>query len=180
MKKKKVKKKGAMELSFGMIFSVILIVIFLALAFYAINKVLSTQKFVKINTSVKSFQDDINEMYKNSGGNYEQAGEYTFPSSRDKFCFIDYECGATSGRGCIRGRGSATIYDEMEKRYDEGENLFFYPEKSSEGVYSVTIKNINLNEITKVTNPYCIDSIDGKLIVTLKRVEGSSLVIVSK
>src|SRR3989338_1313030 len=152
------KRHGAMELSFGMIFSVILIVIFLALAFYAIKKVLDTQNFIKINTAIDHLQEQIDDMHENSGGNYESPSEATFPSSIKNVCFIDYNCGSTSSRGCLRGRGS--------------------PEKSSEGIDSMHIENINLEEITKTTNPYCIDTIDGKLKVTLKRIEGSSLIIV--
>ena len=152
----------------------------MALAFYAIIKVLNTQKFIKVNTSIKDFQDDINDMHKNSGGNYDSLGEYSFPKGIDKICFIDYNCGVTSGRGCVRGRGSTEIYSTMGFYSGDGQNMYFYPEKSSVGVDSVTMDNINLDEITKTTNPYCIDTVDGKLSVTLNRVEGSSLVIIKK
>ena len=174
------KKSGAMELSFGMIFSVILIVIFLALAFYAIKKVLDTQNFIRINTAIDHLQEQIDDMHENSGGNYESPSEATFPSSIKNVCFIDYNCGSTSSRGCLRGRGSSEIYSAMEDYFNDDENIFFYPEKSSEGIDSMHIENINLEEITKTTNPYCIDTVDGKLKVTLKRIEGSSLIIVEK
>ncbi len=173
-------RKGAMELSFGMIFSIILIVVFLALAVYAILKILETQRVIKINTSIKDLSDDIDEMHKKSGGNYQIERSYGFPDKIEKVCFIDYECQTTSSKGCVRGRGDYEIYSTLEFYYGDGENLYFWPEKSSEGIDSRRIENINLEETTKVTNPYCIDVIDGKIDLILKRVEGSSLVIIQK
>jgi len=169
-------KKAQMQLSFGMIFSIILIIIFLALAFYAIKYVLSTQDLIKIRTSINDMQEDTNEIYRSSGGNYETSNEYDFPGSIKEICFIDYHCG---GGSCLRGSGDSDIYDEMELYYDNKKNLFFYPEGSSEGVNSAEIKNIDIKKITETDNPYCIENEKG-VEIYLKKVQGNPLIIIER
>ncbi len=86
---KKINKKGAMELSFGMIFSIVLIIIFIAIAIYAIIKFLELQDSIKISKFESDLQSDIDKMWKGSQGSQEV--EYTLPSKIDAVCFTDDE-----------------------------------------------------------------------------------------
>ncbi len=175
---KRADKKCQMQLSFGMIFSIFLIIIFLALAFYAIKKVLETSEWVKIRGEINRLQEDVNEVYRSSAGNFETPGDYKFSGKIKQVCFIDYGCGTAN---CRRGNGNADVYETMEVYFDGKENLFFYPEYSSNGVNAVEIKNIDINEITKTNNPYCIENEDGDGVqVYLKKNEGNPLVIIEK
>lgn len=169
-------KHAQLQLSFGMIFSIFLIIIFLALAFYAIKKVLETSELVKIRGEINRLQEDVNEAYRSSAGNFETPGNYKFSGKIKQVCFIDYECGTNN---CRRGSGNADVYETMEFYFDVKQNMFFYPEYSSNGVDSVEIKNIDINEITKTNNPYCIEN-DKGIAVYLKKNEGNPLVIIER
>jgi hypothetical protein len=83
------RKLGAMEISFGMIFSIILIIVFLAAGFYAITKVIEWQKNIQIESFVKYLQDDIDEMWKSNQGS--QPLTYSLPTNINAVCFKDNE-----------------------------------------------------------------------------------------
>ena len=76
-----------MQLSFGMIFSIILIIAFVAFAFYAIKIFLNTQKTAKIGAFVENLQNDLNDMWKASIGT--QKVIYELPSEVKLICFED-------------------------------------------------------------------------------------------
>ena len=61
-----------MRLSFGMIFSIILIVIFLAFSVYAIKKFLGIQKTAQVSEFLNNIQTNINQMWRGSEGSVER------------------------------------------------------------------------------------------------------------
>ena len=81
-------KQGQLKLSFGMIFSIILIIIFIAFAFYAIKIFLGMQDEIKIGQFTNDLQLDINSMWEGSGS---QEVEYSLPSKIESVCFTDDE-----------------------------------------------------------------------------------------
>jgi hypothetical protein len=82
-------KRGAIELSFGMIFSVILIITFLAFGIYGITKLLDLQKTIQIERFLSDFQSDVDKMWKSSQGS--QVVEYTLPTNIVAVCFKEDE-----------------------------------------------------------------------------------------
>jgi hypothetical protein len=78
-------KRGQMKLSFGMIFSIILIIAFLAFAFYAIKNFLGMQQEVQINQFKENLQGDIDKLWKSTSGSKEV--EYSLPSKIERVCF---------------------------------------------------------------------------------------------
>ena len=77
-----------MKLSFGMIFSIFLIIIFIAFAFYAITKFIKLQENVLKEKFVKDLQGNVDEIWKNKGS----AGEtYSLPKKVERICFTDDE-----------------------------------------------------------------------------------------
>jgi hypothetical protein len=82
-------KRGQMNLSFGMIFSIILIIIFLAFGFYAITKFLELQDSIQVEQFLSDVQDDVNTMWKSPQGSREVG--YSLPSKIDSVCFFDYD-----------------------------------------------------------------------------------------
>jgi len=97
-------KRGQMKLSFGMIFSIILIVIFIAFAFYAIQKFLGIQNTVKVGQFVDSLQSDVDKAWRSS--QYSQKVEYFLPTKVEEVCFEDneYENLVFHSRDFIEGR----------------------------------------------------------------------------
>jgi len=83
------KKRGALELSFGMIFSIILIIVFLAFGFYAIMKFIDLQKTIQIENFLRDFQNDVDKMWKSSQGS--QNLVYSLPTKISAVCFKNDE-----------------------------------------------------------------------------------------
>lgn len=159
-----------MKLSFGMIFSIILIIIFLAVAFYAIKVFLDMGNSVKVGKFVDGLQEDINKMWRSSQGS--QDVSYTLSEKIGKVCFIDYS-------HSIEGN-DAKIYNELKQTYYGSENLFFYPLGSGSGLDSTKIEHIDLEKSTQNENPLCFNNINGKINFKLEKNYGDSLVTVSR
>ncbi len=78
-----------MKLSFGMIFSIFLIIAFIAFAFYAITKFINLQKTIQVETFIENLQNDIDNMWKSAKGSQEET--YSLPKKIDSVCFTDNE-----------------------------------------------------------------------------------------
>ena len=154
-------KKAQINLSFGMIFSIILIIVFIAFAFYAIGKFLNIQKAAKTSQFIEALKTDVDRMWKSSQGS--QQVNYSLPGSVDYLCFADLSPG--NGK---RGTNQ-NFYDDLKFVYSEKNNMFFYPVGSAGGVDATKIGNINLVEITAGENPYCIANVNGKIKLTIKK-----------
>lgn len=78
-------KKGAMELSFGMIFAIILIAVFIAFAFFGIKKILVVQDLVKYRAFTEDLQSDVNKVWKSAQASNQV--HYSLPSKITEVCF---------------------------------------------------------------------------------------------
>ena len=161
-------KRSQMKLSFGMIFSIILIVIFIAFAFYAINKFIGIQDSVKIGRFVDKLQSDIDKIWKGSQGT--QKEEYSIPSKIEDVCFVDYSYPK-------KGQNQ-DYYQKLKQAYYGGENLIFYPVGSGEGLDSFEIIHIDIEEMTKNENPFCIKNVEGKINIVVGKNFGENLVTI--
>ncbi len=164
------KKRGQIEMSFGMIFSIIMIVIFISFAFYAISKFLDVQNSTSVGSFVTDFQADIDKIWKGSQGMQEKT--YSLPEKITHVCFIDY---ASSPRG-----QQQTFYHELEQNYYESENIFFYPIGAAQGLNAKEMKNIALNKTVIDENPLCFENEEGKVTFIIKKEFGEALVTISR
>lgn len=80
-------KRSQIKMSFGMVFSIILIIIFLAFAFYGIKKFLDMQITIQTAQFVNDLQADIDKIWKGSQGSQEVT--YTLPKKINEVCFTD-------------------------------------------------------------------------------------------
>ena len=164
------KKRGQMQLSFGMIFSIILIVIFISVAVFAIMKFLDIQNSVEVGKFGNDIQEDIDRLWKGSQGS--ETREYSLPTKITHVCCIDYN---SEPKGEFN-----LIYEDLRQEFFEFENIFFYPIGSGEGLNSKEIKNIDLTKITESENPLCITNTDGEIRILIKKNFGESLVTVGR
>ncbi len=86
---KKRTRSGQIQMSFGMIFSIILIIVFLAAGFYAIKKFIDLQDTIKVETFLRDFQQDIDNMWKSVQGS--QTRVYSLPTKITSVCLVDDE-----------------------------------------------------------------------------------------
>ena len=77
-----------MELSFGMLFSIILIIIFIAFAVYGIGKFLNLQKNIQTKTFVNDLNYDVDKLWRSQGS---QPVTYTVPVNVERVCFSEDE-----------------------------------------------------------------------------------------
>jgi hypothetical protein len=82
-------KKAAMEISFGMIFSIILIIVFLSFAFFGIKKLLGVQEVAMIEQFKDNFQNDVNKIWNGPQG--QQTVEYNLPRKVEGVCIENSE-----------------------------------------------------------------------------------------
>ena len=147
-------KKAQIQISFSMIFSIILIIAFVALAIYAITKFLDIKKCSQIGLFKEDLQDSIDKLHSSDGGS--DVFEKSLPSSIKEICFVDI---------------SKSYNKEEAVRYLALEhNFFFFPlESSCEGLESFEIKNINIEKITERKNPYCVVIEKGKVSLKIEK-----------
>ena len=163
-------RKGQLKLSFGMIFSIFLIIIFLAFAFYAIKVFLGFQNSAKAGKFVSDLQSDVNRVWQSTQAS--ELEEYPVPSGVDYVCFIDFSSDS-------RGENSV-FYSEIKNGVDYiNSNFAFYPVKYQED-WSGKIKNIDIQATTSEENPLCISVNNGKASLYLKRDYGEAQVTIAK
>ena len=156
-------------MSFGMVFSIILIIIFIAFSFTIIKNWLQLGTTTQIESFVADLQKDVNEIWKGSQGS--KLVKYNLPSKIEEICFIDYS-------SPTKGAGSA-MRDYVDETSSEIDNLFFYPKNAVEGLENKEIKNINIEKITTISNPLCINNIDGKVSMVLQKNYNEALVTIT-
>ena len=80
-------KRGQIQLSFGMIFTIILIIFFIGFAFFAIQKFLELQGSAQTNQFYNSLQNDVNTVW--NAAQSSQSKSYALPSSVSQTCFVN-------------------------------------------------------------------------------------------
>lgn len=80
-------KRGQMKISFGMIFSIILIVFFIAFAIYAVQKFLGVQNFASADQFINDLQKDVTTIW--SSGPATQPETYSISNSVAEICFTN-------------------------------------------------------------------------------------------
>lgn len=161
------RKLGQMELSFGMIFSIILIIAFVAFSIYGIIKFLEFRDCAQIGTFQKNFEAHVKAKW--SGTEGAENHEYTLPGKIEAVCFINEEKPITNSE----------MKEELKwVHLDNGENMVFYPPKSACNSESAKIDHLNIEEITKEDNgnPFCIPNKNGKVRLTLQKNYGENSV----
>lgn len=79
-------KRAQMKISFGMIFSIILIIAFLVFGFYGVKFFINLQEKAKFAKFQDDFQDDIDQLWRSTQGS--QNLEYTLPKGVEKVCIV--------------------------------------------------------------------------------------------
>ena len=131
-------------LPFGLIFSIFLIVIFIIAAFWAVNHFLDIGQCSRVGLFYDGLQNKIDDAWSS------QSSEFSFEVDVDgieKVCFGDLSLEITNPED----------YALIERYYLEEANVFLVPPEKACNIPFNNIKHINITEITKERNPYCID-----------------------
>lgn len=144
-------KKAQMKLSFGMIFSIILIIFFLVFAFWGIRSLLETKEEVQINQFADKLNDHVDEIWRSTSGYREYS--YNLPDKVDKICFFNDE--------------SKDNLKIIQKKDDRDIVIGRYK-----------IKHINIEKTTGSGNEKCIENKDKEINLILKKQQ--ALVIINE
>ncbi|MBU0958003.1 MAG: hypothetical protein KKF56_04310 [Nanoarchaeota archaeon] len=164
-------KCGQLQITFKMMFSIILIIAFVAVAIYAIVLFLNINRCVSVGTLKTDLQHDVDISW-NSPETDNFPFEAKLSDSVEYVCFIDYD---TGGRGT-----DADKYDSFERLKGTNENpnnVMFWPiESVCAELKAFKIEHLNIGEITLLHNPYCIPNRDGEVSMILSKDFRSTLV----
>ncbi|MEM3405700.1 MAG: hypothetical protein QW117_01865 [Candidatus Pacearchaeota archaeon] len=140
-------KKAVIEISFGTIFSIILIIIFIFAASYGIKKFLNLSYCSQIGIFKEELQNEIDKIWAGSG-EYVYTKNFSLPSKITYICFGDKE---------NKEKGEYKDYFKDFKNYGlTNNNFFFIPMKYACDFKTLTLKHIDIKKITSKNNPYCI------------------------
>lgn len=164
------KKRASIEISFGVIFSIILIIAFIAIAFYVIKNFMNTAECTQVGAFKEDLQGKIDSAFSSS--------EYSKVESMGLNKNIRFVCFADKSKG---EKGTwKEYYNELVKYSYGDKNMFFYPAKSvCSGLQSVKLEHLNITKITSSNNPYCVENINGKIQLKLTKSFYDSLVSIS-
>lgn len=171
-RRKNSNKKGAMELSFGMIFSIILIIAFVTFTFFVVKKFLDFRDTSMIGKFGSEFQDNVNTIWRASsetGDTY----EYFLPGDIQGVCILDTKPGARVTDQEIKNNIEIAFYGE--------ENTFLYPNEKAHSLGSKTTEHLDIEKITAQSggeNPYCIPTKDGKVRIKISKADISETKVV--
>ena len=148
------RKKGQLEVSFGIVFSIILIIVFVAFAVFVAVKIFLPAKCVTTGLFKTDLQESVDRAWNSEQSSFEI--ELSLPGEVKKICFIDFN---KTHKGAFREE-----YEAISKFDYKDWNLLFYPTNSACSEQSgIAIKHIDISAITKNSNPYCITNIKGKI-----------------
>lgn len=138
-------KKGqeSMSIPFGFIFALILIVVFILAAGYGIKFFLGISKCSQVGFFYEDLQKKVNSAFE--AQTYNDYFELNVPGAT-KICF-----------GNLTARITNPIdYEEINIYQYEDANTFIVPTTVACNMPFKKISRINISEITKQQNPYCV------------------------
>ena len=163
--------QGTFDMSFGMIFSILLIIFFVVIAFIAIKSFLDTKNCAQVGIFSDNLQKDIDKAWNSQKSDFEFKA--TLPSGLEYVCFADL---TKSNKGSEIDK---KIYTDMSIYEESNANMFLYPREKSCNMPYYTIKHINLNQTTESRNPYCIAVKDGGINIKVSKDFNEALVKVA-
>lgn len=160
------KKAQLMGMPFQMIFTLILIAIFLVVGFIAIRYVLDWQKQAQTALFKSELQNKITELWNKESADFTYTG--TLPSQ------IKYVCIANINANINQNATNQTkqIWNDITIFKGQNKNLFFWPlQKDSP---ASNLEHLNLQD-SKLPRPYCIKN-EGKISIRLVKNADEALV----
>ncbi|MEK6893168.1 MAG: hypothetical protein AABX07_03100 [Nanoarchaeota archaeon] len=159
-------KGGQIQLSFGMIFSVIIIAIVLFVAGYVITNFIKTRDCIQLGTFNKNLVNEVERAYRSQGQSLSFQG--SLPAKINFVCF-----GNLNGPSSTADKPRQQYFKEHSM---DNKNLFFYPIIESCG------SNINsyLLEHARSAEFFCISTKSGKVELKISKEPLEALAKLSK
>jgi len=145
---------------FGMIFSIILIVVFLAVAGIVVKHFLGLQKCSEIGFFMRDFQTSVDKVWKSSSRS--ETFTSTLPGGIKEVCFVNFN---ESFSPAMEEK-----YGSVERRYGfYNPNFFFFPPEGACEIQYTTFQHLNITSVVEERNPYCITNGDGGIEIKISK-----------
>lgn len=169
------KKGQIMGLSFQMIFSIILIAVFLYVAFIGIKALMNNANALKAADFVSELKSQLESaILKNE---ISQPYKYDLPSSITHVCFTSNASKMNDSK-FPELIASKNPYLSLLK----GNYLFFYPTSNAKKFLNTPYAKIDCEHsclnLSSMKNPYCIENKNGVLSITLSKEMGQPYVLI--
>lgn len=158
-------KRGQFNISFGMIFSIIIIIVIIGVAFYVIMSFLQTSKCAEIGLFYDDLREHIDKAWQAT--KYRDSFTGTLSSGVEMVCF---------GDSSQTPREYRKEFDELVREGRRGHNVFISPKKEACDVSLVSMKL----EHAKTDQFFCVDVNDNKLSIKIEKNVFDSLVTIAK
>ena len=145
------KKRGqhTMGMPFGIIFAIFLIVVFIVIAFIAVNHFLDIGGCAGVGLFYDELQQEVDDVFVSQES--EKQFEIDLPSGVRRVCFGDLNAEITQTDEVLLDYDEISIYKFQEA------NVFLIPPGQACEMQFTTIEYINITKITSERNPYCVD-----------------------
>lgn len=155
--------KRGFQLSFSMIFSIIIIIAIVGVAFYAIIYFINLGKCTDISLFYQNFQEEVDKAWNSEIVRENFVGN--LPSGIESVCFGD-----------LNSEGSGEEYEVLSDFFRTRANTFLYPpENACEQVHR-KIQHIDISEL----GWHCFEVRSGKVTIPLEKGSFDSLVKVKE
>lgn len=164
-------KKASIEMSFGVLFSIIMIIFIVAIAIYVIVKFIGLGNCGKIASSKDDIQKTVDNVVASDEAN--STLSIFLPSGIKQVCFVNPISSARTSASKL----SQKEYDELKRYFKPSNNIYFSPAKEACEMVRGYIKGINVTKIAEKSgeNPYCIENVKGKTKLVVKIDFGENL-----
>jgi hypothetical protein len=139
---------------FGMIFAIFLMIVFIVIAFIAVDSFLDIGNSSGVGMFYRELQDAVDDARR--GQSSEAEFDVNLPSGIEKVCFANLSAAVTNPGAEYDAIKDFEVYDA---------NVFLFPPEYGQNMRWKLIKGINVTATTFVKNPYCVDVNDGLIIV---------------
>ena len=158
-KRMDVKGQETLGISFGVIFSIILIVFFIVVAGIVIKSFLGTKNCAEIGIFVDRFESEVKKTWNSQSFKGQFKGN--LPSSIDYVCFGNL---SNSISGAFQEEGyDIGLYE------GKNANTFFYPTNKACEMPYIQINHLDIERITKTNNPNCVQVNKGKIVFEIEK-----------
>jgi len=164
--------QGIFGMGFGMIFSIILIIFFVIVAFIAIKSFLDTQKCAQIGIFKEDFQTEIDKTWN------AQKAEFEFKARLPEK--IKYVCFADLSKPISATGSAGNMGRELGVYQGYIANLFLYPTEPACGMVYHEINHLDIDKIISLgRNPYCLPVNNGNINIQVIKEFDEQLVSIS-
>ena len=160
-------KKGQIQISFGMIFSIIIVIATVAIGFYVINYFLNLSSCTKTSLFWDSLTDEVDKAWNTDITQTVFSGNV--PSGVGYVCFGNFSM--TPENTVITRK----IFAELKDYGENGKNSFIYPPKKACELAFYDLKHARFGKFF-----FCVPAKSGEVSVKLSKIATDPLVTLSR